>query len=342
MNYSTSPVSVVMSAVSVSPDNNQVFQVPLYDPLKTPSSAGGYPWKADGDFTTVVYLKNETNQPKKFTMDLVYEGGGYTLGIREIKAHETMAIDFRALRDAQTPDATGKIIPFNIEKGQIGWSINGRENKTLNGRSEQISLSQGISSTYDCRNCCPNSYLDSYIDPLQAMGEVGDVTDFDAFFREANCYGQPRPYNPADFVNWESTDPNVASCDYNGLTTGMSPGYATIQARWTAGSWFDNGNEICEPISLDILQEAYCDIVGTTVTINVPETAFDGDMVQFSVSVQGGTATAYQWSFQPTRGGNNPQVNFSDPAGAMRRQRLIGLRSLIFRVQVLTVDIPLK
>ncbi len=119
MNYTTANGSVVMSAVSVSPDNNQVFQVPLYDPLKTPSSAGGYPWKADGDFTTVVYLKNETNQPKNFTMDLIYEGGGYTLGVREIKAHETLAIDFRALRDAQTPDATGKIIPFNIEKGQI-------------------------------------------------------------------------------------------------------------------------------------------------------------------------------------------------------------------------------
>ena len=48
------------------------------------------------------------------------------------------------------------------------------------------------------------------------------------------------------------------------------------------------------------------------VTINVPATAKDGDMVTFSVTTQGGTPTAYLWSFEsPNGAGNSPQVNFT-------------------------------
>jgi hypothetical protein len=52
-----------------------------------------------------------------------------------------------------------------------------------------------------------------------------------------------------------------------------------------------------------------------TVTISVPSNATDGDTVEFRVSVENGTPTGYQWSFEPISGGNNPQVNFSNPTG---------------------------
>lgn len=321
MSYITAHGSVVMSAVSISQDENQVFQVPLFDPQKTPTSAGGYPWKTDGDFTTIVYIKNETDEPKRYIADLIYEGGGYTLGIREIKAHETTAIDFRALRDAQTPDAMGNVIPLNIGKGQIGWSVKGRENRTLSGRSEQISPAKGISSTYDCRLCCPVGFFDGEITPFSVVGNVGDVTNFIGVQQDVNCYGQLYPPHPANIVRWQSTDPTVARCNYfNGQTTALSPGETMIQGSWTADSWFDDGFDNCDYIPIEVLEEAFCDVISESAdfTLNAPSTAKDGDTVQFSVSnFQNGTPTAYEWTFtSPSGAGNNPQVNFTQPTMA--------------------------
>ncbi|HYO06719.1 MAG TPA: hypothetical protein VER14_07030, partial [Phototrophicaceae bacterium] len=56
--------------------------------------------------------------------------------------------------------------------------------------------------------------------------------------------------------------------------------------------------------------------VKPTLIINVPQNAMDGDTVEFSVTVQNGTPTGYLWSFEPTSGGNNPQVNFTAPTAA--------------------------
>lgn len=251
--YSTAPGSVVMTALSVSRSGNQVFQIPLFDPNKMGSSAGGYPWKASGDYKTILYIKNETDQPQKYTASLLYEGGDYTLGIRDIKPHQLVAIDFRALRDAQTADANGHIIPLNVERGQIGWSSHGKTNRALSGRSHQSSVAEGVSSTYDCRNCCPNSIYDGWITPGETINEVGDVANFIANQRDVNCYGQIYPPHYADFVNWESADPNIASTRYyDGQTTSLDVGETTIQASWTADSWFEGLTHQCEytPVSM--------------------------------------------------------------------------------------------
>lgn len=89
------PKGTVMASVqSVSPDGDDVFQVPLLDPQALPTSAGGFPWKADGDYRTFVYVKNETDTAKKYTAHLVYPGGGYSIGINELAPHQTVEIDF--------------------------------------------------------------------------------------------------------------------------------------------------------------------------------------------------------------------------------------------------------
>jgi len=93
----------------------------MFDPEKLPASAGGFPWKADGDFRTVVYFKNETNAARKYTVHLLYEGGQYSLGVNDIKPHQTVAVDFRELRDSQTPDSMGRVIPLILSTGR--WYI---------------------------------------------------------------------------------------------------------------------------------------------------------------------------------------------------------------------------
>ena len=98
----------------------------MFDPQNMPTSAAGFPWKADGDFTTLVYVKNETDQPRKYIAYLKYEGGSYSLRESDIGPHQTIAIDFRALRDSQTPGAFNAVIPLNLDKGQTGWSTKRR------------------------------------------------------------------------------------------------------------------------------------------------------------------------------------------------------------------------
>ncbi|CAN5184214.1 hypothetical protein BH20ACI1_BH20ACI1_13830 [soil metagenome] len=261
MNYSTPKGSVIMSAVSVNADNNQVFQVPLYDPQKTPPSAGGYPWKADGDFTTVVYIKNDTDQPQKYVASLHYEGGGYTLGVKEIKPHQLAVIDFRQLRDNQTPDANGNIIPFNIERGQIAWSGKRTPSGALNGRSSQISLSKGISSTYDCRNFCRDSYYDGYLIYDLPLQYVYDVANFEAYQQDMNAYGQPiTPYLVS--ANWQSTDETVASIYGTGSATALAGGTTYIQGSWLAERFIGEvGNEECNFEDFNALVEEFLDIL---------------------------------------------------------------------------------
>ncbi|MGI8543266.1 MAG: hypothetical protein ACR2MD_07260 [Aridibacter sp.] len=76
-----------MNLINTSDSGNHVFQTPLLDPKTLPSSAGGYPWKVDGDFSTIVYIKNETDVEREFFISLHYAGGQYTLGLEKIKPH---------------------------------------------------------------------------------------------------------------------------------------------------------------------------------------------------------------------------------------------------------------
>lgn len=234
MEYNTQSGSIVIAAVSVSQNDNQVFQLPIFDPNKMPSSAGGYPWKADGNYSTILYIKNETSQSNKFTASLAYQGGSYALGVKEIKGHQTVAIDFRELRDNQTPDSRGNLIPLNIEKGQIAWSLKGGEGKPLSGRSEQVSISNGLSSTYDCRNYCQDGYYGSWLEQFGVYESVGDIANFTAIQQDTNSYGYLLPPYTVSSANWESTEPTVSSVNFNGEAEALAAGTATIRASWEA------------------------------------------------------------------------------------------------------------
>jgi hypothetical protein len=51
----------------------------MLDPANIPSTSAGFPWKADGDFRTMIYAKNESLLPQKFATHLVYDGGQYSV-----------------------------------------------------------------------------------------------------------------------------------------------------------------------------------------------------------------------------------------------------------------------
>ncbi|MDW8217045.1 MAG: hypothetical protein RML57_05530 [Acidobacteriota bacterium] len=123
--YSTMPGTVAIAGTSESADGNHVFRVPLLDAETIPSATGSYPWRVTATENTTVYLKNATDRALSYHASLNFPGGQYALGRRMIGAHQTVAIDVRALRDAQTPDATGNVIPREATSGQFLWSVHG-------------------------------------------------------------------------------------------------------------------------------------------------------------------------------------------------------------------------
>lgn len=267
--YSTSHGSVVMAALSVSRSRNHVFQVPLFDPGRAGTSAGGYPWKANGDYSTILYIKNEADQAQKYVASLLYEGGSYTLGVKDIKPHQLAAIDFRALRDNQTPDVNGKLLPLNIERGQIAWSGKGTTNRALSGRSHQSSITQGVSSTYDCRNHCQDTYYDSWLTYDYPLVYVYDFADFVANQQDINSFGYTLPPYPVSYPYWQSTDLNVASIDAFGESETLTVGTTSIQASWFAERRFGEvGGDECAYEGFTALAEEIFSIIGNDVNFN--------------------------------------------------------------------------
>ncbi len=245
LEYSTAPGTVVMNALSVSQSGQQVFQVPLLDPERLPSSAGGFPWKADGNYTTVIFIKNESNVPKKYIAYLAYEGGSYSPGEREIKPWQTVMVDFKQLRDSQTPNSMGSVIPLNIQSGQASWSMMGADNKKMTGRSEQVNTVTGIASNYACYNCCPDSRTTTGVEPGTILVYVGSgLHQFLVQTQTTNCYGQSTPVTMF-LSGWTTANPPIATITNDGLAEPISPGTATFTVNWTDITWYDQGINNC-------------------------------------------------------------------------------------------------
>lgn len=268
--YTGSPGRVITSAFSVSESGEQVFRVPLWDIVAQRSATGGYPWYIEGNSSTVVYIKNVTDEERQYTLQLRYDGGVYALGVQAIAPHHTAVFDIRALRDQQVPDADGKTLPLEAKSGQVNWSMRGSQNQVLIGRSEQVDLAKGVSSNYACQNCCPDSFDSGWVEPGGADGFVGDWWTFQAREQTVNCYGSPSgSFNP--WPSWDSANSNVCSC-IDGLGTGNLPGFTSIQAHWTSYEWgsFESGNpNECYERPIDVLADALCQIAAAPAKVKV-------------------------------------------------------------------------
>ncbi len=315
------PGKVLVSAQSVSQDGNNIFRVPFRD-SRLSSSTGTYPWSLDGDSKAIVYLQNVTDATRKYTVQIDYEGGSYVLGVKTLQARQVIAYDIRKIRDEQTPDINGNTIPPTATAGKAYWSVNGTGSRDIIGRIEQADLVNGLSSTSACGRCCPNSIIDARLEPYSVVGFIGDTNPFIAIEYDVDCYGNPLYPFPTEYnVSFSSSDTSVATINSTGLATGVGVGTTTISGLvegiyYTNCTAEDAGDEYCcDEANAPTYCDASCDI-RPRVTINVPKAALDGDTVEFSVSVEDGTPTSYQWSFEPTSGGNNPQVNFTNPTTA--------------------------
>jgi hypothetical protein len=253
--YTTAPGSVLISAQSVSNSGNQVFRVPMWDPLAQRSPTGGYPWYIEGDSSTTVYIKNITDHPQHYIAHVLFSGGMYTAGVQTVQGHQTTAFNLRELRDNKVPDEDGRTIPVDVSRGQILWSMDQNvapevtsefENLALIGRSEQVDTTKAISSNYACQNCCINDFRGAYIEPSSTIGDVGGQQQFVAKIVKATCYTTPLPstLTSTTSARWSSDNPSVVTIDSSGLATALAGGTATIEAEISART---SVTEPCEP-----------------------------------------------------------------------------------------------
>jgi len=261
--YNTSPGSVIVAAHSASTDGNQVFRVPMWDPLGQRSPTGGYPWRIEGTSVTETYIKNITDEEQDYVAFLLWENGGeYMIGLKPIGPHETVNIDVKKLRDEQIPDERGRTIPLNISKGQLQWTLrrkdsladdDARANLSLIGRSEQVDVEKGIVNNYSCQNCCAGTHAYGYITPSSAEIEYGDTAHFIAVEAEETCYGFPYEYSIG--ANWTTSDSSLGTIS-GGNITAAGVGQTSIGASWWTHTGF---SDPCPPGGEDPLLLAALD-----------------------------------------------------------------------------------
>jgi len=215
----------------------------MWDIYALRSSTGGYPWTIDGKSSTFVYIKNAADHAQQYFLDVKYNGGVYAIGNKTIGAGQTVTYDLRELRDDQIRDNRGRLIPLNVNSGQVHWSKVGGEAGVLIGRSEQVDVALGISSNYACINCCGDNPDQSsfQVVPGSWTAFVNDSVYFTATVQYQDCYGGTSP--PTDVSDAEWTSDNIEVADVGaGVALAQAPGTAHIKARWQTQRYYSTGD----------------------------------------------------------------------------------------------------
>ena len=268
--YTGTPGSIAMTALSMSRNGTQVFRVPLND-ANLFSGTGIYPWSINGDTSAIVYIKNTTNNSRDYTFQASFDGGVYVAGLKSIAARQTIAIDIRDLRDNQVPDINGQTIPLGVMAGKAYWSMRSPTHHSLIGRIEQADLAQGLSSTAACGSCCPDSFSNAWMSPSSVSGFIGDTSQFAPQEQDVDCFGNPRAPYVVTGAFFSSANTSVATVNSSGVATAVGEGSTNIDASF-AVYHFTNcsgqaGNEeyCCDETTENFVCTGVCHVVTCTI-----------------------------------------------------------------------------
>ena len=218
---------LLLASGSVDQTGTYVFEVQPQGVGISRSKYANYWGVANGN-DTMFSLWNPTNAAQDILATFYYSDGSgkYTLPVHLERQASTM-IDMAMLIGEHQPDASGNVIPSNIQEGSADFA-------SAKGRHESITLviAAGVFNVstatcdYDCIDCCGyNQFQVICADPIIVVGEN---TPCDV--QGTDCTGQPVNLD-YDVSSWGSSDISVATADsVSGDVTGKSPGQATIRA----------------------------------------------------------------------------------------------------------------
>ena len=258
-------------------------------------------WRTDGDWHSSVTIDNISSEDNDLEITISYPGGLYLLE-KTVAAGETAMISINELQQSQVPDPAGRRIPLDAKLGGANiWSRNADNGLVINAM-----LVNPVTRT--CGPCDAHGWVvsgelvESYATETAFGFEphfVDDQFGIKLILRWSDGY---RSFFGATFIS--SAVPSVA--DYVG---------GSLVCR-------DGGTTYIQAVSYQSLPQGYnCDFFPLyannllnvmKVTMSAAIACKDGDTPTFSVTVTGGTPTAYKWSFTaPSGAGNNPNVTFN-------------------------------
>ena len=185
----------------------------------------------------------------------------------------------------QKPDNKDEVIPKSVKGGQFHWSVfggSGAGSPRLLGRSEVVSLSKKVSSSYSCPSCCPdsgpfggiNTPGTVPIDGFLPVGTNGEMTD---------CNGYITATGNLSMESWWVQDGWMCSLSpTSGTSTevhGYSAGETYINAEWTTDYWepgpddcYRNSlpNVVSQPMVVDPIIYQTASLVGGSQTASFP------------------------------------------------------------------------
>lgn len=294
--------SLIGALNGVDANTRLTYDVPLRDSGGPRNSTGAYPWRLDGDVSTIVSITNVSPVGSQFVVQINYPGGPYLLDPQNLAAGATETFNLRKIRDQQIPDRNGHTIPRSTEGGQFRWFIHGGGH--LLGRAEMLSVSRGISSSYSCNTPCPPRFDRGFVDPEPITVGEGEATGHDVLEVDVDSYSNEYGPFAASVVNSWSGDTGIATLDF-GTVTGISVGstYTSSTVEYPL-YWWDGPNSDCTLFgtnetnvygSVDVKAEVYISNVAanpTTVSSRVSGTSTVTVQVAASPSVgQGVTVT---------------------------------------------------
>ncbi|MDX2039867.1 MAG: hypothetical protein SF097_01400 [Acidobacteriota bacterium] len=240
--------SLIGALSGVNQTKKTVYDTPLRDIGPLRNSTGSYPWRLDGDYSTVISITNVGSEPAGFTATIKHESGKYMPQARILAVGETATFDLNKIRDEQIPDKDGNTLPKTAKMGQVHWSVlRGGDTVRLIGRGEMTSAARQVSSSYSCPVCCPDSFSELVASPNSPVILQNGFAEVYVDGIWLDCYNNiVGPYWYPYAVSWWCEDPAVVSFTTNGWpytynANGLLAGYTLTEASTTDVYYFDDG-----------------------------------------------------------------------------------------------------
>jgi hypothetical protein len=228
------PASMIATFSSVEATHRVARSLSFADTSAYSALTGGYPWRIDGDYTSIVSITN-IGRSRAAVAGFIRPdiGKDYKIDTKYLEMGETAIFEMRQIRDQQVPDRKGIKLAKNVTTGQFDWSsILGDGSERLVGRADINSLSLGVNSPPTVTQCnCPLSAIDAFINPDLPFVTVGGQTtaDTEVQYRDV-CNGESSD-DPFSALLWSFGIPNIIS-----VTTGVYP--ATVKGLAAGDSTF--------------------------------------------------------------------------------------------------------
>ena len=229
--------SLIGTLHASNPTSGLRYELPLRDSGGLKASTGGYPWRLDGDYETNITVTNVGTTPAVYLAIIRVGSLDYTFRAKELPIGAATTFNIRELRDNGVPDSQGRRIPRNADRGQFHWSLQDqRPGAHFAGRSEIVSESSNLSSTFSCWHCCPDSLMSEFMDLGSSTVMLADDTTWiQPTVYWADCYTNTW-YAPTYTTNW-SYNSSIVSLTGEYTLEALAGGESSVDAYFDGAQY---------------------------------------------------------------------------------------------------------